>query len=56
MAQVYGGLPLGLFQGRNTSGTETSSGTSVTRSTPSLFQSLLEAGERAAQAYAAGGG
>ena len=41
MAQIYGGLPLGLFQGQNRTGTETSSGTQVTRSTPSLYNSIL---------------
>ena len=41
MAQIYGGLPLGLFQGQNRTGTETSSGTQVTCSTPSLYNSIL---------------
>jgi hypothetical protein len=50
------GIPLNLFSGQSLFGTVNSRGTNVTNSSPSLFQMLLEAGSKVANAYAAGAG
>jgi hypothetical protein len=48
LAQLYGGLPYDALVGRSSQGTSSGSassqGTNVTRSTPSLFQSFLDLG------------
>jgi hypothetical protein len=48
MGELYGATPFDLFRGSNTSGTTTGSGTSVTKSTPSLFNQALAAAQVAA--------
>ena len=55
MAGWYNQFPLGLWSGENVQGTVNSRGTNVTKSSPSLFQMLLEAGSKAASAFGAGG-
>lgn len=52
MGQLYASQPYNLFTGQQINGTM--SGTSQTKSTPSLFQSLMDLGSKAASAYAAG--
>lgn len=52
MGQLYGATPFDLFKGQNTSGTVNSSGTNVTKSTPSLFDMYLASAQVAASASA----
>lgn len=48
IAQMYGGLPLNLFGGENSSSRGTSKGTSVTKNTPSAFNQALAAAQAVA--------
>ena len=41
MAQLYGAVPWHLFRGETMAGSSNSSGTQVTRSSPSLFNQLV---------------
>lgn len=52
--QALGTLPYGLFSGYNATGT--TQGTNVTKSSPSLFSSLLGGASNVASGIAAGGG
>jgi hypothetical protein len=47
LGQLYGGTPFQLFNGQTVNGTTNSNGTSVTKSSPSLFNQLLAAGQAA---------
>jgi hypothetical protein len=48
MGNLLGGTPFSLFNGQTVNGTSQTSGTSVTKSSPSLFDSILAAGQVAA--------
>jgi hypothetical protein len=50
------GIPLNLFTGQNVQGTTNTRGTSVTKDSPSLFSSLMQAGNLAAKFYTGGMG
>jgi hypothetical protein len=50
------GIPLNLFSGQNVQGTTNTRGTSVTKDSPSLFSSLMQAGNLAAKFYTGGMG
>lgn len=50
------GIPLNLFSGENLTGTKNSRGTNVTKSSPSLFDAMMQAGNLAAKFYTAGMG
>lgn len=56
LGELYGTTPYGLFAGQNFSGTGTSNGTNVTKSSPGLFGMMMQMGENAARAYAGGAG
>jgi hypothetical protein len=54
--KLLGGTPFSLFQGQQVDTTGTSNGTSVTRSSPSLFNQLLAAGQLGTSLFGGGGG
>jgi hypothetical protein len=51
MGGLLGTTPFGLFNGQDVTGSGTSSGTNVTKSSPSLFDQLLAAGNVASNFF-----
>jgi hypothetical protein len=54
VAQMMGSMPFNLFNGRETTGSNTLKGTTLEKSTPSVISILQDMAQNAAQAYAAG--